>query len=315
MGDEYQLRKDVDKIYGDIYNLQNKELSIYTKEQINDILDDKYYDISKINEIASEKQDVLVSGTNIKTINDNSILGSGNITIQGGGGGGNYINDYYWDSTTEEIILDYDSSGGGGGGGSSVDIVTSWSSTTSDSKVPSEKLTKDTLDDKISKSNTSGLVRSDGSIDTNTYLTSHQSLTNYIQKSNTSGLIKNDGTIDTNTYLTSHQSLSNYIQKSNTSGLIKNDGTVDTNTYLTSHQSLTNYVQKSETSGLIKNDGTIDTNTYLTSHQSLSGYLQTSDVVDNLSSTSTTAPLSAKQGKELNDMIGSAITYITGSGS
>ena len=30
----------------------------------------------------------LVSGTNIKTINGNSILGEGNIEIQGGGGGG-----------------------------------------------------------------------------------------------------------------------------------------------------------------------------------------------------------------------------------
>lgn len=31
-----------------------------------------------------EKQDTLVSGTNIKTINNTSILGSGNIDIQGG---------------------------------------------------------------------------------------------------------------------------------------------------------------------------------------------------------------------------------------
>ena len=33
------------------------------------------------------KQDTLVSGTNIKTINNQSLLGSGNITISGGGGG------------------------------------------------------------------------------------------------------------------------------------------------------------------------------------------------------------------------------------
>ena len=32
------------------------------------------------------KQNELVSGTNIKTINNESILGSGNIDIQGGGG-------------------------------------------------------------------------------------------------------------------------------------------------------------------------------------------------------------------------------------
>lgn len=34
----------------------------------------------------SDKQDLLVSGTNIKTINNQSLLGNGNITIQGGGG-------------------------------------------------------------------------------------------------------------------------------------------------------------------------------------------------------------------------------------
>ena len=35
----------------------------------------------------ASKQDILVSGTNIKTINNLSLLGSGNIDIQGGGGG------------------------------------------------------------------------------------------------------------------------------------------------------------------------------------------------------------------------------------
>lgn len=35
----------------------------------------------------STKQDTLVSGTNIKTINGETLLGEGNITIQGGGGG------------------------------------------------------------------------------------------------------------------------------------------------------------------------------------------------------------------------------------
>ena len=39
----------------------------------------------------STKQDTLVSGTNIKTINNQSIHGEGNITIQGGGGGGKAI--------------------------------------------------------------------------------------------------------------------------------------------------------------------------------------------------------------------------------
>lgn len=45
------------------------------------------------------KQDTLVSGTNIKTINGSSVLGSGDLTISGGGGGdtgvGNKLFLYY----------------------------------------------------------------------------------------------------------------------------------------------------------------------------------------------------------------------------
>ena len=99
-----------------------------------------------------------------------------------------------------------------------------------------------------------------------------------IRTSSTAGLVKNDGTIDTNTYLTQHQDISNYIQKSQTTGLVKNDGTIDTNTYLTQHQDISNYIQKSQTTGLVKNDGTIDTNTYLTAHQDISGKANTSDL-------------------------------------
>lgn len=40
--------------------------------------------LSKVNEIIDGKQDNLVSGTNIKTVNGNSLLGSGDITISGG---------------------------------------------------------------------------------------------------------------------------------------------------------------------------------------------------------------------------------------
>ena len=46
-------------------------MDIYTKNAINNKL--------------TKKQDKLVSGTNIKTINGNSLLGSGNMEISGGG--------------------------------------------------------------------------------------------------------------------------------------------------------------------------------------------------------------------------------------
>lgn len=102
--------------------------------------------------------------------------------------------------------------------------VASWSSTTSDDNVPTEKLVKGELDNKISKSQTAGLVKNDGTIDTNAYITSASlptktsDLTNdgsdstdsltYIETSATAGLVKNDGSIDTTTYLSQHQSLS-----------------------------------------------------------------------------------------------------------
>lgn len=45
---------------------------------------DNYYTKTEVDAELDDKQDALVSGTNIKTINNNSILGSGNIEIQGG---------------------------------------------------------------------------------------------------------------------------------------------------------------------------------------------------------------------------------------
>lgn len=67
----------------------------YTKSETNTLLGDKadtattYTKTEVDNAITAAtatKQDTLVSGTNIKTINNTSILGSGNIDIQGGGG-------------------------------------------------------------------------------------------------------------------------------------------------------------------------------------------------------------------------------------
>ena len=131
--------------------------------------------------------------------------------------------------------------------------VTSWSTTTNNTRYPSEKLVKDSLDQKISTSNVAGLVKNDGTIDTNTYLTQHQSLSNYIQKSNTDGLIKNDGTIDTTTYLTEHQDISG---KANIADL----ATVATTGRYTDLTNIpTTFTPSSHTHGSITNDGKIGT--------------------------------------------------------
>ena len=57
-------------------NAKADTATTYTKTEVD----------NAITAATSTKQDTLVSGTNIKTINNESILGSGNITIQGGGG-------------------------------------------------------------------------------------------------------------------------------------------------------------------------------------------------------------------------------------
>lgn len=208
--------------------------------------------VNALNGLVDGKEDVANKVTSISSSSTNTHYPTAKAVYDAladvtASSGGNYIYDFYLDSSTDDIVLEYDSaSGGGSGGGSSVDIVTAWESTPSDSKVASEKLTKDTLDTKIAKSSTTGLV-------------------------------KNDGTIDTSAYITS-SALSNYIQKSSTSGLVKNNGTIDTNTYLTS--------------------------------SAIANMLTSSDVVDNLTSTSANAPLSAKQGKVLKDYVDTLVGNI-----
>lgn len=65
-----------------------------TSSQLNTGFADAERKFAALNEEMDNKQPILVSGTNIKTINGNSILGSGNIVISGGGsssgGGGAY---------------------------------------------------------------------------------------------------------------------------------------------------------------------------------------------------------------------------------
>lgn len=48
----------------------------------------------------TSKQDALVSGTNIKTINGESILGSGDITVGGGGGGSSFLISMTYDGSS-----------------------------------------------------------------------------------------------------------------------------------------------------------------------------------------------------------------------
>ena len=156
----------------------------------------------------SGKQDTLVSGTNIKTVNGESLLGSGNIEIQGGGGSGeeNVIESISVNGTAQtvtnknvDITVPTKTSDLNNDSG----FITGFTET--DPTVPSwaKQSSKPSYDySEISNTPTIPVVPTNVSAFTNDagYLTSHQDLSNYIQKSQTAGLIKNDGTVDTTQY-------------------------------------------------------------------------------------------------------------------
>ena len=74
--------------YNDLNNLP--EIPQNTSELVND---SGFIDNTELTTALSSKQDTLISGTNIKTINNESILGSGNINITGGTSTNVLIND------------------------------------------------------------------------------------------------------------------------------------------------------------------------------------------------------------------------------
>jgi len=160
--------------------------------------DDRYYTESEVDTALNGKQATLVSGTNIKTINNTSLLGSGNISIQGGG------------SVTVDSVL----------------------STTSENPVQNKVITG-ALNNKADTSNLSTVATSGSYNDLSNkpnIPTTISDLTNdsdFIETSSTTGLIKNDGSIDTNTYLTQHQDVSTW-----TSQTIATYGTLYVNTAL-----------------------------------------------------------------------------------
>lgn len=95
-GKEYRnIQEQVQKNMGDIDELKNRQ--VYTKAEADDKFatisnlygnfytreetDNRFPTESHMNYALGLKQDTLVSGTNIKTVNGNSLLGSGNINI------------------------------------------------------------------------------------------------------------------------------------------------------------------------------------------------------------------------------------------
>ena len=108
----YYDKAEVDVMLNNKVDTSTLNSDYYSKNEVNNLLNEKVdtSDLSQVaisgdyNELTNKpdlsqyatkeevnaKQDTLISGENIKTINGNSILGSGNIEIQGGSGGTSY---------------------------------------------------------------------------------------------------------------------------------------------------------------------------------------------------------------------------------
>lgn len=85
---------------------------VYTKRQIDEMLEE-YAQVDDLNDFImvdelpdylADYQKKLVSGTNIKTVNGQSLLGEGNIVIEGGGGGSSITIDSALSSTSENAV-------------------------------------------------------------------------------------------------------------------------------------------------------------------------------------------------------------------
>lgn len=91
-----------------------KQQGYVTDSDVNDYVGNE---IGQLEEIINTKQNKLISGTNIKTINGNDILGEGDITIEGGGDSGVYIlegfepifeNEFWYYPETGEFEIIYE---------------------------------------------------------------------------------------------------------------------------------------------------------------------------------------------------------------
>lgn len=71
----------------ELIRVLGKEPEIILKMTPTDIISEL---IKKIEELEKSKQDLLVSGENIKTINGSSILGEGDLAVSGGSSSGSY---------------------------------------------------------------------------------------------------------------------------------------------------------------------------------------------------------------------------------
>ena len=260
--------------------------------------------------------------------------GISNISKTGTQGNTDIYTILYTDGTTSTFTVTNGSSG--------ADIVTEWESTLSDSKVPSEKLVKNTIDNKASTNHSHGNLTKDGKIGS----TSGKAIitgTGGVLEASSLKTINNESIIGSGNISVGGGGSADIVtewestlsdEKVPSEKLTKNtlDGKANTThshsiSDVTNLQSSLNAKANSSDLGAVatSNDyedlDNIPTSFNPSSHThaisevtnlqtNLNSKVNTSDIVDNLTTNDATKVLSAKQGKVLNDLIGTAITYI-----
>ena len=203
-------------------------------------------------------QPTLVSGTNIKTINNESILGDGNIDIEGGASS--------WDEISDKPTF--------------ATVATSGSYNDLSNKPTIPDVTGKA--DKVASATNGHLagLNASGNLTDSGIVPS----TLVYQGANQGTVPSVDFDPETDTVHVTAQTLSAAQQlqaRTNIgAGTSSFSGSYNDLTNKPTIPDTTNFVQKSQTSGLLKNDGTVDTNTYLTSHQDISGKADKVVVVD-----------------------------------
>ena len=277
-----------------------------------------------------------------------------------------YSTYYYIVSTVNTTTVDCSTRVSIKGSDATVTIATSFGSTPSDSKVPSEKLTKNSLDAKADASSLATVATTgdyDDLTDKPTIPTKTSDLTNdgdgtnvFVKNndsrltdsrtptSHTHGNLTNDGKVGstanyfvyttTSGAITSKQKIGNITTSGaigSTSGkpiITTTSGVLTTGSFGTSsgtfaegNHTHSGYISTSSTTGLVKNDGTIMTSgtgstNYAAGNHTHSGYVSATKVTSWQSTPSDSNVPSEKLVKDYVDgLIGSAISYIVGSGS
>ena len=186
------------------------------------------------------------------------------------------------------------------GSNASVTIQTSWGSTTSDSKVPSEKLTKDTLDTKIAKSSTTGLVKNDGTI-----MTSGTGSTNYSAGNHThSGYVSGSKVTSWSSTVSDSNIPSEKLVKNTIDGLsiptktsdLTNDGADGTNVFVANNDSRLSdsRTPTSHTHGNLTNDGKVGSSSNYFVYTTTSGAITSKQKIGNITTSGAIGSTSGK---------------------